>query len=97
VDVTIKIISTIGSVADPTAESFARHVSSGENAPAFRKRKDMARKTATRKLRLPGKLADCSQTALKHRLFLSKAIRRAQRKQARNRDTQAIRRCAAES
>lgn len=57
-----------------------------------RKEKEISRKSATRKLRLPGKLADCSETDIQHtELFLVEGDSAGgSAKSARNRKTQAV-------
>ena len=73
----------------------ARRASSSapRSACAGAQDKELARKTATRKLRLPGKLADCTRDERggAPRSSWSRAIRAGgSAKQARNRETQAI-------
>ena len=80
--------------ADPNAARalLERLIERAEDRARRRQAKEMSRKTATKRLRLPGKLADCSRTEAKgSELFLVEGDSAGgSAKQGRKRETQAV-------
>ncbi|MDX6749069.1 DNA topoisomerase IV subunit B [Geminicoccaceae bacterium 1502E] len=82
----------LGEHGDTANALLAYIVNRADERMARRKAKEVSRKSATRKLRLPGKLADCARDARDGtEIFLVEGDSAGgSAKQARNRDTQAI-------